>query len=150
MSGPHALELSLSHLPRDIAVVTHGVKYSRFRLPAAAGQRTEMRSVNRARTNRKKLAALMCELKDHPRSARDRQRRKSHIENHVRSSRGNNADMKVYMRRGGSEDIQEFYTVHTVQFHLITHFSTNKIHTFCYTIQLVDTIKLIQHVSVLQ
>jgi hypothetical protein len=42
------------------------------------------------------------------------------------------------------------YTVHTVHFHLITHFLTNKMHTLCYAIQLVDTIKLIQHVSVLQ
>jgi hypothetical protein len=33
------------------------------------------------------------------------------------------------------------YIVHTVHFHLITHFLTNKMHTFYYTIQLLSTKK---------
>jgi hypothetical protein len=49
----------------------------------------------------------------------------------------------------GKRDIS-LYTVHTVHFHLITHFSTNKIHTLYYTIQLLSITKLIRHVSVLQ
>jgi hypothetical protein len=34
-----------------------------------------------------------------------------------------------------------------VMYHLITHFSTNKMHTLYYTVQLLSIIKLIQHIT---
>jgi hypothetical protein len=44
----------------------------------------------------------------------------------------------------------ELYIVHTVHFHLITYFLPTKCALFYYTIQLLSTITLIRHVSVLQ
>ena len=49
-----------------------------------------------------------------------------------------------------SQTERTFCIAHTVHFHLITHFVTNKMYTFYYTIQLLSTMKLIQRVSVLQ